>query len=89
MQCKSYGYDKREHDIGAKIENYRLVSVLTVLSKIFEKIVNKRLVAFLKSNKLIHNNQYGFRKNTGTQAAVTDMINRINVSSKKRSLPYL
>lgn len=42
--------------------NYRPISVLTVLSKIFEKIINNRLINFLDSNNILSSNQYGFRQ---------------------------
>ena len=43
--------------------NYRPVSVLCILSKVFEKIMYNRVSAFLEIFKILHENQYGFRKN--------------------------
>ena len=42
--------------------NYRPISVLPVLSKIFEKHVNVHLQEYLTKNKIIHELQCGFRK---------------------------
>ena len=42
--------------------NYRPISILPVISKIFEKHVNYHLTTFLIENKLLHNMQCGFRK---------------------------
>ena len=42
--------------------NYRPISVLPVIGKIFEKIVNKQLMEFLEVNNVQHQHQYGFRK---------------------------
>lgn len=50
--------------------NYRPISVLSILSKILEKIVNKRLMTYLEKNNLISVNQYGFRNNRSTNDAV-------------------
>ena len=40
----------------------RPVSVLCVLSKVFEKIMYNKVSAFLEIFKILHENQYGFRK---------------------------
>jgi hypothetical protein len=43
------------------VGNYRPISVLTTLSKILEKILNKRLINYLECKNILANNQYGFR----------------------------
>lgn len=35
-------------------------------AKIFEKIIKNKLVSYLESNKLLFENQYGFRPKRGT-----------------------
>ena len=45
-------------------ENYRPISLLTVYSKIFEKVIYTRMYNFLDSNNLIYERQFGFRSNT-------------------------
>ena len=42
-------------------KNYRPISILPTVSKIFEKHVNKHLMNYLNKYKLIHENQSGFR----------------------------
>ena len=42
-------------------KNYRLVSLLSVVSKIFEKLVNNRIVDHLLKSGLFSDFQYGFR----------------------------
>lgn len=44
------------------INNYRPISLLSVFSKIFEKIMKKRILGFLNVNNLLSGSQYGFRK---------------------------
>ena len=46
------------------IENYRPVSLLSVISKILERIIFKRLYEHFE--KIFHKAQYGFRKNRST-----------------------
>lgn len=57
------------------IINYRPISVLSVMSKVLEKILNKRLVHFLETYNLLASNQYGFRRGKSAEDAVTSFIN--------------
>ena len=51
-------------DDKSDIENYRPVSLLSVISKILERIIFKRLYEHFE--KIFHKAQYGFRKNRST-----------------------
>ena len=42
-------------------KNYRPVSPLSVVSKVFEKLVNNRIVDHLEKRGLFSDFQYGFR----------------------------
>ena len=57
--------------------NYRPISVLPIIAKIFEKIVNKRVVEFLDSNAILYKHQYGFRKKYSTKLSVINLINAL------------
>ena len=56
-------------DIG-NIENYSPIFLLPLLSKVLEKIVAIQLMTFLESNRLITDNQHGFRPNLSTETAL-------------------
>ena len=47
-------------------KNYHLVSLLFVVSKVFEKLVNKRIVDHLEKCGLFSDFQYGFRSSRST-----------------------
>ena len=47
------------HDIG----NFRPISVLSIFSKVFEKIVYARLMSFLNTHDILLESQFGFREN--------------------------
>ena len=57
--------------------NYRPVSVLCVLPKVFEKIMYNRVSAFLEIFKILHDNQYGFRKKSSTHLALLSFIDKV------------
>ena len=57
--------------------NYRPVSILPTISKIFEKIMHKRLYHFLMANDIFYKSQYGFRPNHSTINAVTELCSNI------------
>ena len=48
------------------INNYRPISLLSVFSKIIEKIMHHRLYLFLQKHDIIYKSQYGFQKNKST-----------------------
>ncbi|CAH2209206.1 jg15219 [Pararge aegeria aegeria] len=57
------------------VSNYRPISLLKVLSKVLEKVVNNRLLSYLENHNLISNNQYGFRTKKSTEDAVICLSN--------------
>ena len=57
--------------------NYRPISLLSVFSKIFEKIVHKRLYDFLEMNNALHTLQFGFRKKHSTSHTLISMTEKI------------
>ena len=52
------------------INNYRPVSVISVFSKILEKLMYTRLLNFVNKYKLLYKFQFGFRENYGTTLAL-------------------
>ena len=57
--------------------NYRPISLLTSFSKIFEKVIYKRLDNNMKSSNVLAEEQYGFRSNTSTEQAIYQLTNNI------------
>ena len=60
------------HKGGAKNEpsNYRPISLLGSISKLLERVVNKRLVKYLENNNLLNDRQFGFRQGKSAEDAV-------------------
>jgi hypothetical protein len=57
--------------------NYRPVSLLPVLSKVYERLFLDRLLNFLDKFKIISNNQYGFRKDISSVEAIFKLVEKI------------
>ena len=58
-------------------KNYRPVSLLSVVSKVFEKLVNNRIVDHLEKCGLFCDFQYGFRSSRSTADLLTVVSDRI------------
>ena len=58
-------------------ENYRPISLLSNINKIYEKVMHNRLYSFLEEQGSIYENQFGFRKNHSTTHALIDLTENI------------
>jgi hypothetical protein len=61
----------------AGMSNYRPISLLTAFTKVFEKVIYKRLHYHIKSNNTLAKEQYGFMNNSSTEIASYNLINDI------------
>ncbi len=52
------------------INNYRPMSVLPTVAKVFERIVHRQLYSYLEENQLLHQEQSGFRPHHSTMDAL-------------------
>jgi hypothetical protein len=57
--------------------NYRPISILTTFSKVLEKLFQTRLVGFINKNKILHDNQFGFRSGKSTSSAITQLLSSL------------
>lgn len=57
--------------------NYRPISILPSLSKVFEKVLLKQLTAYFTQNSILFPSQYGFRKGHSTDHAVLEFVDHI------------
>ena len=58
-------------------KNYRPVSLLSVLSKVFEKLVNNRIINHLEKCGLFSDFRFGFRSSRSTADLLTVVSDRI------------
>ena len=55
--------------------NYRPISLLASLSKIYEYVVFEQLSAYMETNRLFYSDQYGFRPGHSTELASVRFVN--------------
>ena len=66
------GVIKPFHKGGDRTEpiNYRPISVISNVAKIFEKILKNRITTFFKKINIISERQFGFQKSKSTEDAI-------------------
>ena len=72
-----------ENDFG----NYRPISLLTTISKIFERVIFNQLYEYMTLNNLFINSQYGFRKKHSTELAALELVDRVAKDMDKNKVP--
>ena len=60
----------------SKCENYRPISILPIISKVFEREVFNQIYRYLNENSLISKFQSGFRPKYGTLSALIQMCDQ-------------
>ena len=63
----------KKNDMG----NYRPISLISNIAKIFEKIIHKRLINFINKSDILSKRQFGFIKNIGTKDALNQISKTI------------
>ena len=57
--------------------NYRPISMLPIFSKLFEKLIHQKLWKYLEENKIINENQFGFRSYHSTTHALISATEKL------------
>jgi hypothetical protein len=71
-----------------EMNNYRPISLLNSISKVFEKVSYDQLYHYLLENSILYPSQYGFRKNHSTEDAALELTDRISKSIDEGNLPF-
>lgn len=59
------------------VTNYRPISLLSNVDKIFEKLVYSRLISYLERHNILSDRQFGFRKKHSTKLALISLTEEI------------
>ena len=68
-------------------DNYRPISILPAISKVFERIIFNQIHNYFHVNDLYFCSQYGFRKEHSTELAVLELVDRITQHLDKGTTP--
>lgn len=60
-----------------EVSNYRPISLLSNIEKIYEKVMYSRLFDFLEQHNQIYSRQFGFRKAHSTEHTLINIVERI------------
>jgi hypothetical protein len=71
-----------------EFSNYRPISVLPMLSQVFERVLEARLLEFLDLQGVINPGQYGFRVGHSTAMAIQDMVERVRGAWNNRRATF-
>ena len=64
--------------------NYRPVSIVSAVSKMYERVICSRLEEFLSSTEALHQRQFGFQKCCNTTSAVLGLVGEVVKSIEAR-----
>jgi hypothetical protein len=68
-------------------ENYRPVTVLNIISKVFERLLNYQLYEYLDTNSKLSDTQHGYRKGKNCQTAIVEFLDYIYQEIDKGRIP--
>ena len=77
------------HKNNSKVEpgNYRPISILSIISKIFERVVCEQLTYYLTCNNYIYELQSGFRQSFSTESCLIHLSDFIFFKQDMREYP--
>ena len=78
-------YKKNDPQI---LDNYRPISLLPCISKVFEKAMYIQIYSHFQTNNLFFNNQYGFREGHSTQLAALELHSRVHDALNSKENPF-
>ena len=67
--------------------NYRPISLLPTISKIFEKVIHDQLYDYFDKYNLLAEQQYGFRKRHSTECAAVKLIDHVSKEMENEKTP--
>ena len=77
-------YKKGDHSL---LTNYRPISLLPTISKVFERIIYDQMYEYLNGNNLLTEEQFGFRKYHSTEYAAISLVDHISKEMEHGKTP--
>lgn len=70
-------------------ENYRPISVLSLISKVMERMMYHKLYEYVNENSLLDDHQFGFRRFHSTASALLDCTNDWHMNMDRKMLYFI
>ena len=70
------------------INNYRGISVISPIAKVFEKVLASQIISYLENYKILIPNQHGFRSFHSCETALHELLTNLN-NARNNSLVSL
>ena len=71
----------------SELNNYRPISLLPTISKIFERVIHTQLYNYLSENELLREQQYGFRSQHSPELAAIKLVNYLTHNMDTNKIP--
>jgi hypothetical protein len=71
------------------LNNYRGISVLPQVAKVFERILSAQITIFFNIHQLLFNGQHGFRTSHSCETALHELLSDLNEIRKKKVVALL
>ena len=69
--------------------NFRPINLLTILSKILEKVISTQLTEYLENDNLLNESQFAYRNNSSTEQALVNVTEQTYKSIDKSEISFL
>ena len=70
------------------VSNYRPISLLSNINKLFEKVMSLRITNYFERSNLLYDLQFGFRAKHSTNHAVVHMVQKIQEQIKNNKVAF-
>ena len=69
------------------MSNYRPISLLPTISKVFERVMCNQLYDYFNNNNLLAEQRYGFRAHHLTELSAVKLVDYINIQMDNGKIP--
>ena len=76
-------------EIPKELKDYRPITMLPLLSKVFEKVIHFQMTKYLRETNAFSHNLCGFRKGYSVETALHKIRDRLILAKNERSIAYL